>query len=190
TADTWQAYQDALANARAAQSPNGVSQANVDQLTRELVDAKAALVDLSELRAAYEGRVTDPAPYTPESWSVYQGAVAEALDVLLNDADATASEVTAAAEALRAATADLVLLAAKTALQAEADHADALIESDYIPGGWVDSQAVLGEAQVVLDDPNASQDEVDAALRALEDARGALVDISELREAVERENGL
>ncbi len=188
TADTWAAYQSALAAAVAAQSPNGVSQANVDQLTTDLVAAKVALVDLTPLRNAYADRVTSSAPYTPASWAVYVQKVADALDILNNDAGATAAEVTAAADALRAATNDLLLLADFTALQAEANIAGGLVESDYIAGGWADYQLALSAAQAVLGNQNATQAEVDAAEADLEAARLALVDISDLTELVGFEN--
>lgn len=63
----------------------------------------------------------------------------------------------------------------KTALQAAVDAAGKLNESDYTTDSWKAFSDALSQAQQVLADGNATQDQVDAAAKALKDAQNALV---------------
>ncbi|MEF2968553.1 S-layer homology domain-containing protein [Paenibacillus sp. M1] len=63
----------------------------------------------------------------------------------------------------------------KTALQAEVDLAEGLNEAYYTPESWNAYQTQLEQAQVVLADDDATQAEVNTALRALTAAREGLV---------------
>lgn len=187
TASSWAAYADARSNAIAHQSPNGGTQVEVDYAAESLIEAQAALVDLSELRAEYGERETDQAPYTPDSWLAYQIVVSAAL-AALSDGEATAEEIADATDALQSAMGDLVLRADFTLLQEEVDLAATLDEDDYAGDSWDAYQDELAEANAVLADLNATQAEVDAALDELTQMREALVSLVALRSAVDAEN--
>ena len=62
----------------------------------------------------------------------------------------------------------------KAELQKAVDEAAALKAEDYTAGSWEPFEAALDDAREVLADDDATQEQVDDALAALTDARGAL----------------
>ncbi|HWK58579.1 MAG TPA: filamin/ABP280 repeat domain-containing protein, partial [Parapedobacter sp.] len=58
----------------------------------------------------------------------------------------------------------------KSALQTAVGEVDGLVETDYTPASWDDLQEAVNTAQVVLDNPTATQAAVDAALEQLNNA--------------------
>ncbi|WP_211222580.1 S-layer homology domain-containing protein [Paenibacillus daejeonensis] len=69
----------------------------------------------------------------------------------------------------------------KTALQSEVDEINNdLEETDYTPDSWQELEQALSNAQQVLDNSEATQEEVDQALEALETARNELQRITVL----------
>ncbi|MEF3307375.1 S-layer homology domain-containing protein [Paenibacillus sp. GYB004] len=175
TADSWQALKDELnrANAVLAQTPAATEQELAQAITK-LDEAKAALVDLSALRAKVneiEGEGLTPSGYTATSWQALQDALDHAKNVLA-DPSATQAEVDRAKAALEAARAALVAVN-KSALQAKVDemNGETNLESLLTPESWEALKEAMAKAQAVLDDPDATQAEVDAALAALQAAR-------------------
>ncbi|MFC3770649.1 S-layer homology domain-containing protein [Paenibacillus sp. GCM10012303] len=175
TADSWQALKDELtrANAVLAQTPAATEQELAQAITK-LDEAKAALVDLSALRAKVneiEGEGLTPSGYTATSWQALQDALVHAKNVLA-DPSATQAEVDRAMAALEAARAALVAVN-KSALQAKVDeiNGETNLESLLTPESWEALKEAMAKAQVVLNDPDATQAEVDAALAALQAAR-------------------
>ena len=67
-------------------------------------------------------------------------------------------------------------VADKAALQKAVDKADELNAEDYSAESWRSFQAALAAAQTVLDNEEATQDQVNDALAALNDARDALAE--------------
>ncbi len=65
----------------------------------------------------------------------------------------------------------------KTALEEEYASDYDLNESDYTPESWAPFEEALVNAVAVLADPDATQEEVNAALAELEAARAALVEV-------------
>ncbi|WP_322412559.1 cohesin domain-containing protein, partial [Clostridium perfringens] len=63
----------------------------------------------------------------------------------------------------------------KEALQVLADSVKALVEKEYTSDSWANLQRALGEAEKVIADENAMQEEVDEALNNLKTAIDALV---------------
>lgn len=180
TVSSWAALTKALDDAKALlertpqASPNEIGQA-----LSALEFARGTLVDLSKLRAKEAEIVAEqlkPESYTPDSWQALQQALTKAQAVLA-DPNATQTEVDAAKSELEKARAALVPTADKTALQAktEAVGGEGLTESDYTPESWAALKNALVRAEAVLSDPNATQQEVDAALAVLTAARNNLV---------------
>lgn len=161
-------------------SNNGKSATKKKELT---------VVDKSVLQA----RVTDiqdeklvGTDYTPESWKALQDALTEA-EKVLGDDNASNEDVTKALEALNAARDGLEKVTSsvdKTALKQKAEEingkitAGELTESDYTLASWSNLERDLAEANRVLNDPRATQDEVDKALADLQQAEKDLVKLN------------
>ena len=93
-------------------------------------------------------------------------AALEAAKVMLKNNDAVQSEVDAADDALVAAAQALVKRGDKTTLQSVVDSTASYVEDHYAKG-WAEFAAARDAANVVLENPNATQEEVDAATDAL-----------------------
>lgn len=180
TVNSWSALTKALDDAKALleRSPQATP-AEIGQALSALEFARGTLVDLSKLRAKEAEIVAEqlkPESYTPDSWQALQQALTEAQAVLA-DPDATQTEVDGAKSKLEKARAALVQTADKTALQAKTNAVggEGLTETDYTPESWAALKNALVRAEAVLSDPNATQQEVDAALAVLTAARNNLV---------------
>ena len=73
----------------------------------------------------------------------------------------------------------------ETALEQAIAEAESLKEEDYTADSFAAMEEVLAEAKAVLEDPSATQSEIDAATEALNEAMDALVSIEDLKQAVE-----
>lgn len=178
TTGTWSALEKALADAReVAKNPEAL-QTEIDAATAALEAAIADLAlrgDTTELEQLIEeAEALNEEDYTPGSWDALVEALEEAKKIL-EDSNATQEDVDAAAKALLDAMAGLYGYADKTDLQAAYDISTALVESAYTAVTWKDMASAIANAKTVLDDPNATQAEVDAALEALRTAAAALV---------------
>ncbi len=189
TADSWAKVEAALAAARDALESD--SQDEVDAAAKALNAAVAALEkaeepepvkpDYDALNAAIKAAEALKADdYTAESWAAVEDALADAKAALTSDSQ---DAVDAAAEALNAAVAELDKVeepepgdeVVTDELQAAVDGAASKDESAYTAESWAAYEQALAAAQAVLDDPDATQDEVDSALAALKAAEKALV---------------
>ncbi|RAV22266.1 hypothetical protein DQG23_04765 [Paenibacillus contaminans] len=177
TTGSWQALTGALDEAKALldRSPQATA-VELGKALSKLEAARGTLVDLSQLRAkeaeiaAEQLQATN---YTADSWQAMQRALTAAHAVLA-DPNATQTEVDAAKDALSAARAALVPAADKTALQTKVTEAESLTEESYTPDSWAALQKALANADTVLNDPNATQEEIDTAKDALEAAKAGL----------------
>ena len=144
-----------------------------------LVLADDADVDVTALVAVIaEASAIKESDYTADSY----GAVAEALkaaQAVLADAEATQEEVDAATAALRTALEGLVEKADTAALEAAVAEAEALDGSKYTEDSYAAVTAALEAAKAVLSNENATQEEVDGALAALNAAVEGLVEAEE-----------
>ena len=116
TADSWTAYQEALAAAQVVLADDNANQAAVDSALEALTTAQAALVkaeeptpdvDKTDLQTKVdEAASLAEADYTADSWAAYQEALAAAQAVLANDnadqaaVDKALADLTAAQAAL------------------------------------------------------------------------------------------
>ncbi|MBU5211840.1 S-layer homology domain-containing protein [Heyndrickxia oleronia] len=181
TAETWAAYQEQIKAAQAVLDDEDATQEEVDQALEDLTAAYDALqevpgVNKEPLQAKVdEAKDLDASDYTAETWAAYQEQVKAAQAVLV-DEDATQEEVDQALEDLTAAQEALkeVTGVNKEKLQSKVEEAAGLTETDYTSDTWTNYQTQLTAAQKVLDDPNATQEEVDQALADLNAAQNAL----------------
>ena len=121
--------------------------------------------------------VTNTAAYTEESLKALQAAI-DAAQKVLDDPAATQEEVNAQTDALNAAIAALVEkpVVDKTKLQTAVEKAKEFTSNEdnkekYTEESWQVFEAAIEAAQTVLDNSAATQEEVNNALTALEDAK-------------------
>ncbi|WP_152547782.1 cadherin-like beta sandwich domain-containing protein [Paenibacillus ehimensis] len=181
TAESWEQLTTALseANALLKKTPSATP-SELGQTLSKLEMARKTLVDLSQLRDKEAEITAEKLPadgYTQASWQALQDALTNARNVLAKP-NATQAEVDAAKDALIAARAALEAVG-KDALQAKVDNinSEGLAEASFTPESWAALQQALANAAAVLNDPNATQAEVDAALATLEAARAGLVPV-------------
>ncbi|MEK3732956.1 S-layer homology domain-containing protein [Paenibacillus sp. FSL M8-0334] len=182
---TWQALQDALDEANRVLNDGNATQQQVDDALTALEDARSKLERIPAVnKTALENKVTEinnenlvQAEYTPATWQALQDALDEANRVL-NDGNATQQQVDDALTALEDARSKLERIPTvnKTALENKVTEIsnENLVEAEYTPATWQALQDALDEANRVLNDGNATQQQVDDALTALEDARSKL----------------
>ena len=120
----------------------------------------------------------DAGKYTAESAQAYQAALDEAARIL-NDAGATQADIDDALSALREAKKALVLKASeaeRTELTDEIKSFEALDKTQYTETSIKAYQEALESAKLVLNNANATQEEIKNALESLRKAKGALVE--------------
>lgn len=171
-------------SAKAAEAPTITVYLVLDTGAATLVDDGKAGVTKAALQSKVD-QVKDfvEADYTPESWKTFAEALTAA-QAMLERTDATQAEVDAALDALTKAADGLKKAQPASAVdkskqfQAGIDHtkqamAD-LNESDYTPETWKALIDALAAAEKVVADDDATQAEVDAAAKALQEARSGL----------------
>ncbi|HBL41687.1 MAG TPA: hypothetical protein DDY98_09130, partial [Ruminococcaceae bacterium] len=117
--------------------------------------------------------------YTTASWSTADLAnVITAAQTVAASDNATISDVADAISALETAIGALVEKADSSALYDKLTEANSKDEDDYTPTSWAASEieGVIAAAQEVYDDDESTEDEIAAAISALNDAIEALVE--------------
>ncbi|QGH35339.1 hypothetical protein GI584_15335 [Gracilibacillus salitolerans] len=181
TEDSWGTLVDTLEHAREVIAEPNATQLEVDQANSELGEAYRNLVYKQAL--ADEEKKSEKLQsehYSQASWEAYQEALERAQDVLGNPSSSQ-TDVDEALDTLEAARKALTV--DKTLLEAEENKSKELNIEDYSETSWAIYQEALAKAQAVLNDPNATQEEIDKAEEELATARAALtVDKASLKE--------
>ena len=185
-------YKKALEYAKSVLDDPNATQAQVDAALSRLRDAKDAIArkyatDKKNLKNEHDsdGDFENSPEFqnaigTPEA-DAYKKALEDAKKVL-DDPNATQAQVDEALKKLREAKDALVNghKTNKADLQNEADDDPAFRNGiSYLIAGSTDAEAykkALDEARRVLDDPNATQAQVDEALRKLREAKQRIID--------------
>lgn len=160
---------------------------NLKSASLNLVDSSVVEVDKTELEEAVKAaKERVEADYTPESWSVFADALAEAEEVLANDS-ATQEDVQEALQILRLAEVDLEEVEEpaeidKTELAEAIESAKERVEADYTPESWSIFTDALAAAEEVLADDSATQEDVREALKVL---RLAEIDLEKVEDSEE-----
>ena len=144
------------------------------------VEETQSVVNKDELQALVDSAADAlQENYGEEEWAALQQAIADA-QAVLDNGEATQVDVYNAYKALEAALANTIVPPAdKSELQTAVDNALADSEKDkYTAESWQAYQEALANAQAVLADVNATQEDIDAALAALQQAEDALVPVS------------
>ena len=181
--ETWTALQTALTAAEAVYADANATQTEVNTALTNLTNAIAGLkkvtpddgqeVNKTALKAKIDEVKKAQATYTPASWDAFKPALAAA-EAVAAKADAIQKEVDDALTALNTAIAKLVKVANKTELKKSIDAANKLKKADYTSSTWKKFDAALKEAKAVYSNANATQAQVDAAKKKLDDAKKAL----------------
>ena len=187
TAETWAPFEAALTAAQGVLGNEDATQDQVNDALKALNDARGALaekpvkpaVDKADLQKAVDDAAKLAADdYTADSWKPFAAALKAAREVLA-DEEATQDQVNDALKALtdaRGALAEKPVKPAvdKATLQKAVDDLKGLKADDYTAETWAPFETALETAQGVLADEEATQDQVNGALKALTDAHGAL----------------
>lgn len=173
-ADKWKIMTDELKAAeKIAADPEAV-QTDVDAATYQLSESIRQLeakttIDKEELKTAIERtKVLDKNAYTEKSWTALEKALEDAGKVLAGE-KVTQEEVDAATKALRDA---IIALegANKTGLNTIISYADEVNEEDYTAESWAAMQEALNAVKEVSANPNATQQQINAASTRLSEA--------------------
>ena len=161
-------------------------QAAQKALVKKETPKPEAPVKKDELKAAVEDAtkvVGDTEQYTEESLKTLQAAI-DAANKVVDNEKATQAEVDEALKAVKAAQKALVKKetpkpeapAAKDELKNTVKEAKELVEAkdQYTEESLAVLQAAIDEANAVLDNPEATQAEIDAAVKAVKEAKAAL----------------
>ena len=177
TTDSWTAFKEALDAARDVMNDENALESDVNEALNNLTEAIGNLVlraDKTRLQEAYDMvNGLDKSLYTEASVAGLTDPMAAAKAVLENP-DATQEEVDAAYEALIRAYLDLRLIPNKDLLQGLINKAESLNATNYSAKTWSVMMEALDEAKAVLDDPKATQAEVDNAKEVLAKAMAGL----------------
>ena len=196
TSDSWSVFAEALADAQAVLANEEATAEDVATALEALTSAENQLVEradnseLAELVESLSGYTEEN--YTPETWAVFAEALADAQAVLDNE-NATAEEIAAAIEELDAAVDQLVGRADKSTLEELINSVADYQEDDYTSDTWAEFADALADAETVLADENASEEEVSAAVAALDAAKAGLIargNKTELSELVDEAHAL
>lgn len=179
-----EALQNAVDEAQTVYNKADATQTEVDN-AKANVEAKIAALkekaDKSALRLAVkaaEGEAALTDKYTEESIAALQTAIDAANRVLADD-NATQAEVDAQVEAVNAAKAALEEKKAPVVKEelekAVADATEVVGATDkYTEASLAALQSAIDAANAVLQNPDATQDEIDAAVQSVKEAKAAL----------------
>ncbi len=118
------------------------------------------------IEAIEEANSKQEEDYTADSWEALQEALQEANKVLA-DENAMQKEVDEATNKLQEALDNLVTAVDKSLLQAFVEYVSGLNSSKYTEATWKTFETELTEANAVLKDTNATQEQVDNAYNQL-----------------------
>lgn len=174
TDESWAAFEEALLHAKDVYDKIDASQDEIDKAYQDLADAvvnlvlkpievnKEKLINLYEKYKDYK-----QGDYTESSWTVFEEALANAKNVL-DDSTVTQKDVDLAVEQLESAVAGLERGVHKERLQEAYNKYKDLQQGNYTDTTWGAFNKARSTAKDVLNDPNATQDEIDKALKDLE----------------------
>lgn len=188
TADSWEIFEQVLADAKAVLADDKATQETVNAMLQSLVEAYGKLekaeskVDKTKLQAKVdEYSKLDSNTYTTDSWEAFVKVLDKAKAVLA-DGNVTQDTVNAMLQDLVQARENLKEAETpnpqpevdKSKLQEKVDAYNKLEEKAYTPDSWKMFAKALADAKAVLADENATQSSVDKALEVLNTAYGAL----------------
>lgn len=171
TKGSWETFQDALSQAEKVIKDPSATQAQINTALQKLKETEEDLVNVSALQSkAAEIKKLNASSFTSSSWHALQNVQDNVLAVLDNP-DANQTEINDALLKLTQVSEGLV---DHSALQAKVSETEKLDKNHYTAKSWDALQKTLADALKIQDNPDATQDEVDAALAKLQKAEDGL----------------
>lgn len=167
-------YQQAVTDAAKVLNKENATEQEILQAAKSIENAKEGLANIGEIKSALADEV-DLSNCTENSKAVYEKAVAAA-NGIVNDANATRIQAEEVLSNLHKAKAGLVDL---SEMKAEVVAADAKDLSNCSTASANIYNSARESAKAVLNKPDATQAEIDAALAALNTAEEGLVEKTE-----------
>ena len=171
TVDSWMTLTEALQEAKGIVDNENALESDVEEAYKNLSNAFTSLqlrVDKTRLQNFVESvEDLDKNKYTDTSWAQYELVLQKAKDVLTKE-DATQSEVDSVYNEIIRAYLDLRFKPNKDALNELISKASLLNKANYSEASWKVMQSALEEAKNVLDNPEANEQDVKAAVEILE----------------------
>ena len=171
TADSWAPFKEALDAAVAVIADENALEPDVQLAYKNLSEAFANLelaADKTKLQN-FVDQVKDleESKYTGSTWKAFESVLNEAKDVLAASG-ATQEQIDKAYNDLIRAYLDLRLLPNKDALKDLINKANMLSRASYSVPSWLNMEEALEVANAVLNDPEASEEQVKAAVEGLQ----------------------
>lgn len=189
--DSYDALQKVVEEAFALADNENATAEQVNAMMKSLEDAFAKLIPLDENRQklidairAFEELAEKQEKeqcYTEGRWSAYKDLINDAKE-MLNNAEATAEEITALVDKINQAKDSLVDISVLRKVVAELNYD----EVNYTAKSYAEYEALVKAAEDILAKADATQEEVDKAIESLgkENVENILVDISALKSLV------
>ena len=177
TPDSADRFRSEIENTKRFIDDRNISQDKVDEQTEVMLSIEDLLVEtadkgqLIELYEQYSDYDFDG--YTPASVQRFQGEVQNSKR-LIDDKNVSQDKVDEQTETMLSAGDLLVEKADKGPLQSIIDECNALDRSDY-KEGYSDLESAVKSVSKILEDDNASQEDVDSAVSKIREARNNLV---------------
>ncbi|MBD5477606.1 MAG: type I pullulanase [Lachnospiraceae bacterium] len=180
TDESWKKFTDALAAAKSIADKSDVTVEEIDSAMDQLraayngLEVPAGTVDKNKLSGLVEqcSKLTEQGNYTYDSWEKFTQALEKAKEVLA-ETEATQEEVDQAYEVLQTAYKGLAEYTGpvdNSKLKDLVDKYGKIEQGDYTDESWAAFQEALKEAERVVNDPDATQADIDRARAALEKA--------------------
>ena len=176
TANSWNVYNEALESAKnIIENIDGTSQEDINNAKENLINAITGLVNISELNKVIANAndiINGGVQYTEETLNVLKEAIANGTKVLENDA-ATTEEVKAAVESIEKSIDGLIEEESNLSnkhLQIAVEEALKITDeelSNIAPAVVEEFKAALEEAQAILANKEATQEEVNKSFDRL-----------------------
>lgn len=183
TVESLQALDEAIGESEAVLNDKDATQDNVNQAYNNLKSAFDSLkkIDEPDLSLVYLNRLIEECDsmnsedYTSDSFISFEIVLNQSKELAKKEG-VTQEEVQKQIEDLNQAKGNLVKKADKTALKSMIDTVLALQEAKYTPESWADLQEALKAANSVFSNENATQEQVNEVLKALEGAKNVLIE--------------
>ena len=173
TPETWKPFAEALKAAEAVLADENALQDDIDKAKNALQTAMDALKKIPVDKSALEKLVNrvdgkyDLSKYTKETADIFKAAL-DAAKAVLADENATQAQVQAAHDNLRNAEFGLRLIPNKDALEDLINKVENMDLSKYSDDVQKEIRSALDNAKAVMADENATQDDVDGAVKLLQ----------------------
>ena len=146
--------------------------------TNNLKFTYAKVADKDALEAAIDSasKIENNGVYTSTSWEAFQQALkaAQGVDESVAATDEDVANALAALQSAQAGLTEAATADQNNALREQIEAGKNLKESDYTAESWAAYQAALSKANDLIDNADASGDDVEAATAALKQARESL----------------